>query len=346
MMDLTIGRFLKFLIAIIVLLVIGWLLYSLSTIITIILLSALIAYILDPIASYLEAKGISRIYATVVIFLIFFLIIGAVSWIFLPRLINELYTLQQNLRLDGTSDLTHKIETFISTNLGFIDAKSLNIEEKVRNGMSFLTDELVDVLGGLISFISMVVIVPFVVFFLLKDGRNIKKAFIHIIPNRYFEMTLNVLHKIDQQLGWYLRGQFTEAFVVGLLSVIALWLLDVQYFIIIGIFAGLANMIPYVGPVAGAVPAIVVTLINGKEPIKMVYIIMAFAVVQLIDNILLQPMVLSKSVHLHPLIIVFAVLIGGQFFGILGMLLAVPAAGIIKVTSSELYQGFRKFRLM
>lgn len=345
-MDLTIGRFLKFLIAIIVLLVIGWLLYSLSTIITIILLSALIAYILDPIASYLEAKGISRIYATVVIFLIFFLIIGAVSWIFLPRLINELYTLQQNLRLDGTSDLTHKIETFISTNLGFIDAKSLNIEEKVRNGMSFLTDELVDVLGGLISFISMVVIVPFVVFFLLKDGRNIKKAFIHIIPNRYFEMTLNVLHKIDQQLGWYLRGQFTEAFVVGLLSVIALWLLDVQYFIIIGIFAGLANMIPYVGPVAGAVPAIVVTLINGKEPIKMVYIIMAFAVVQLIDNILLQPMVLSKSVHLHPLIIVFAVLIGGQFFGILGMLLAVPAAGIIKVTSSELYQGFRKFRLM
>lgn len=80
-----------------------------------------------------------------------------------------------------------------------------------------------------------------------------KKAFIHFIPNRYFEMTLNVLHKIDQQLGWYLRGQFTEALVVGVLSVIALWLLDVQYFTIIGIFAGLANLIPYIGPVAGII---------------------------------------------------------------------------------------------
>jgi predicted PurR-regulated permease PerM len=345
-MDLTIGRFFRFLIAIIFLVVVGWLLYSLSTIITILLLSALIAYILDPIASYLEAKGISRIYATVIIFLMFFIIIGGVSWLFLPGLISELYTLQQNLSLEDTSSLTQKIEKFISTNLRFIDVKTLDIEGKVENGISLLTGELLALLASLISIISIVVIVPFVVFFLLKDGRNMKKTFIQFIPNRYFEMALTVIHKIDQQLGWYLRGQFTEAFVVGVLAVIALWLLDVQYFIIIGVFAGLANMIPYVGPVAGAVPAIVVTLINGHEPIKLLYIIIAFAVVQLIDNILLQPMVLSKSVHLHPLIIVFAVLIGGQFFGILGMLLAVPAAGIIKVTSSELYQGIRKFRLL
>jgi predicted PurR-regulated permease PerM len=345
-MDLTIGRFLKFLIAIIVLVAVGWLLYSLSTVITILLLSALIAYILDPIASYLEAKGITRIYATVAIFLMFFIIVGLTSWIFLPGLISELFTLQQNLSLEDTSSLTEKIEKFISSNLGFVNVKNLDIAGKIGNGVSLLTDELLSILTGLLSFISIVIIVPFVAFFLLKDGRKMKKAFIHLIPNRYFEMSLNVLHKIDQQLGWYLRGQFTEAFVVGVLSVLALWLLDIQYFIIIGIFAGLANMVPYVGPVAGAVPAIVVTIINGNEPIKVIYIVVAFAIVQLLDNVLLQPMVLSKSVHLHPLIIVFAVLIGGQFFGLLGMLLAVPAAGIIKVTSSELYQGIRKFRLM
>jgi putative permease len=344
-MDLTIGRFLRLLIAIIVLGVVGWLLYSLSTIITIILLSALIAYILDPIASYLEAKGMSRTSATVIIFVLFFLIIGITSWTLLPGLIGELYTLQENLSLEDTSSLTTRIESFISTNLGFINVKNLNIEEKVKNGVAMLTDQLLTMLANLISIISFVVIVPFVVFFLLKDGRNMKKAFIHFVPNRYFEMTLNVIHKIDQQLGWYLRGQFTEAFVVGLLSVIALWLLGVQYFIIIGTFAGLANMIPYVGPVAGAIPAIIVTVIKGDEPITIFYIVIAFAIVQLIDNIVIQPFVLSKSVHLHPLIIVFAVLIGGQFFGILGMLLAVPAAGIIKVTSSELYHGLRKFNL-
>jgi predicted PurR-regulated permease PerM len=173
-----------------------------------------------------------------------------------------------------------------------------------------------------------------------------KKLFISYIPNRYFEMSLNVIHKIDTQLGSYLRGQITEAFVVGILAILALWILDVQYYIVIGVFAGLANMIPYIGPVAGMIPALIVTIINGGEPILLFYIIVAFAIVQLIDNILIQPLVLSRSVNLHPLIIVFAVLIGGKIFGLLGMLLAVPTAGILKVTSSEMYNGIRKFNLI
>jgi len=345
-MDSSVGKFLRFLIAIIILGVIGWLLYSLSTILTIIVISALMAYILDPVASYLEAKGLSRSNATIIIFLLLFVAIGLVGWTLLPGLFHELFSLQQSLDLKDTTSISQKIQKFIDQNLGFINLKNIDIDEKVKKIISLLTDELLSVLTNLVSVISYIVIIPFVIFFLLKDGRNMKKAFIHIIPNRYFEMVLNVIHKIDQQLGWYLRGQFTEAFVVGLLSVIALWLLDVQYFILIGVFAGLANMIPYVGPVAGAVPAIIITIINGGEPIKILYIVIAFSIVQLIDNIILQPLVLSKSVKLHPLIIVFVVLIGGQFFGVLGMLLAVPIAGIIKVTSSELYLGIRKFNLI
>jgi putative permease len=345
-MDLTVGRFLRFLVAIIVLGLVGWLLYSLSTIITILIISALLAYILDPVASYLEAKSLSRSNATIIIFIILFLIIGMVGWVFIPGLFSELFSLQQSLNLEDTTSITQAIENFIEKNFSFLNVENLNIDEKVTNTLSVLTDELLSVLGSLISVISYIVIIPFVVFFLLKDGRNMKKTFIHFVPNRYFEMTLNVIHKIDQQLGWYLRGQFTEAFVVGVLSVLALWLLNVQYFTIIGVFAGLANLIPYVGPVAGAIPAIIVTIVNGGEPIGILYIVIAFAIVQLIDNVILQPLVLSKSVKLHPLVIVFAVLIGGQFFGILGMVLAVPTAGILKVTSSELYQGIRKFNLI
>ena len=222
----------------------------------------------------------------------------------------------------------------------------MDIPSKINELFTTLTDQLLSILGSIVTIIPIIVIVPFVVFFLLKDGRDMKKSFIYYVPNRYFEMTLNVIHKIDQQLGGYLRGQFIEAFVVGILSVFALWILDVQYFIVIGVFAGLANLIPYIGPVAGAIPAIVITLLNGGDSTMILYIIFAFAIVQIIDNVLLQPLVLSKSVNLHPLIIVFAVLIGGQFFGILGMLLAVPAAGMIKVTSRELYEGIRKFNII
>ncbi len=345
-MDSSGGKFLRFLIVMIILGMIAWLLYSLSTIITIIVISALMAYILDPIASYLEAKGLSRSNATIIIFLLLFATIGLLGWTLLPGLFYELFDLQHTLNLKDTASISQKIQEFIEQNLSFINVENIDIDEEVKNIISFLTDELLSILANLVSVISYIVIIPFVIFFLLKDGREMKKSFIHVIPNRYFEMVLNVIHKIDQQLGWYLRGQFTEASVVGILSVIALWLLDVQYFIMIGVFAGLANMIPYVGPVAGMVPAIIITIMNGGEPVKILYIIIAFSIVQLIDNIILQPMVLSKSVKLHPLIIVFVVLIGGQFFGVLGMLLAVPVAGIIKVTSSELYQGIRKFNLI
>ena len=198
----------------------------------------------------------------------------------------------------------------------------------------------------MVSIISTVVIIPFVTFFLLKDGRDMKKLFISYIPNRYFEMSLNVLHKMDLQLGGYLRGQFIEAFVVGALAIFALWLLGIKYFILIGLFAGMANLIPYVGPVAGAVPAIVVALTNGANIEVIAYIILAFIIIQLIDNVVMQPLVLSKSVNLHPLVIVIAILIGGNFFGVLGMFLAVPAAGILKVTSSEIYNGIRKFNIV
>jgi putative permease len=342
-MDITLGRFLRLIVIIILIAFLVWLVYSLSTIITILIISALMAYILDPIASYFEFRGLSRTQATIIIFVVFFIGVGLIGWFLLPGLFIQLFSLHNSLNLEDTARLSQNIQEFIAKNFSFVNLENLNIDQKVKDVIALFTNELLSILTNLISVISYIVIIPFVVFFLLKDGRMMKKGFVQLIPNRYFEMILSVIHKTDQQLGWYLRGQFTEAFVVGLLSVIALWLLNVQYFIIIGVFAGLANMIPYIGPVAGAIPALAVTIINGGTGIELMYIIFAFAIVQLIDNVVLQPLVLSKSVNLHPLIIVFAVLIGGQFFGVLGMLLAVPAAGILKVTSKELYNGIRKY---
>jgi putative permease len=190
------------------------------------------------------------------------------------------------------------------------------------------------------------VIIPFAVFFLLKDGRKMKKAFVSLIPNRYFEMVLNILHKTDEQLGGYLRGQFYDATIVGVLATIALWILGVPYFSLIGIFAGLSNMIPYVGPLVGGATAVFVVLFNDGSGQQVMFVIMAFIIIQLIDNVLIQPLVVAKSVNLHPLLIIFAVIIGGQFFGILGMLLAVPATGVIKVLTLEFYTGFRKYKIL
>jgi putative permease len=342
-MELTVGKFLRFIVTIFFIFVIGWLIYTLSTIITVIIISALIAYILDPIASYLEAKDIKRIHATSIIFIIFFITIIAGASIVIPALFHELKGLQSGAGLSSLTGYIETVEKFVQTNFGNIE---LDLKAKIDTFLTTYTDQLLSMLVNVVSVISGVVIIPFIVFFFLKDGRNMKKLFVSYIPNRYFEMTLNVLHKIDQQLGGYLRGQFMEASVVGILSIIALWILNVKYFIIIGSFAGLANLIPYVGPVAGAIPAILITLMQGGDSMMIIKIIIAFSIVQFIDNFVVQPLVLSKTVNLHPLIIVFVVIIGGQFFGLLGMLLAVPVAGIIKVTSSELYNGIKKFNIL
>jgi putative permease len=345
-MDFTVARFLRYLIIIFFIAVTGWLLYSLSDILTLLIIAFLLAYILDPVACYFEAKGLSRSSATLIIFSTIFTILGIVGWLFLPRLFNELLSLQNTITAEDSGGFIIAIETFVEKNIPFVDIKEFDLYGKISMLLNSISGQMLIILGNLVSLVSTLVIIPFVVFFLLRDGRKMKKIFIEYIPNRYFEMTLNFLHKVDQQLGSYLRGQFTEAFIVGLLSVSALWILDVKYFTLIGIFAGLANMIPYVGPVAGAIPAIIVVIVNDGSTSMVLYVVLAFAIVQIIDNIILQPLVMSKSVNLHPLAIVLAILVAGKFFGLLGMLLAVPAAGVIKVTSKELYQGIRRFRLI
>ncbi len=155
-----------------------------------------------------------------------------------------------------------------------------------------------------------------------------------------------MVHKIDQQLGGYLRGQFFDALIVGVLAIIALWILDVKYYVLIGVFAGLSNMIPYVGPIVGGSVAVLVVLMTGGSGITMLLVVAAFLIIQLADNVLIQPLVVARSVDLHPLLIIFSVIIGGQFFGIMGMLLAVPTTGIIKVLISELYLGIRKYNII
>lgn len=178
----------------------------------------------------------------------------------------------------------------------------------------------------------------------MKDGREFKKAFVSIMPNQHFEFTLYLLYKLNAQIGNYLRGQFIDATIVGVLSVGALWFIGVKYFFIIGTFAGLANLIPYFGPIAGATIAIIVSILQTGNFHMAFYIIIAFTLIKLFDDILIQPIVVARTVHMHPLVVLLSVLIGGKLFGILGMLLSVPMVGFMKVVAHESINNYRRYR--
>ena len=200
-------------------------------------------------------------------------------------------------------------------------------------------------LGGVVSGLTFVVIVPFVAFFFLKEGRRLTRTMIELVPNVYFELCLNLLHQINGQIGGYIRGQILATTVVSILAVSGLTLIEVKYALPLGVLAGLANMIPFLGPLIGFISASIVALATGGGISLVVKVGIVFLLIQLIDNVLIQPTVVAKSVEMHPLVVLFVVMVGSQLMGIVGMLIAVPLTGIIKVSSQTIYEGVRGYRL-
>ncbi len=340
-MDVTLNRFLKIILAILVFFALGWLVVKLTSVLIIFIIGALLAYILDPIASFFEYKGLSRTGATVIIFILMAFILFILIYFIIPPIVDQVKIIQHNLGSGKSAETIQRIENFIRDNIPFLKGINVDLQTKLQEAVTHFSNSFFSLVGSMVSIITTLVIIPFVVFFLLKDGRSIIKGLVSIIPNRYFEMTLNLFYKIDQQIGGYLRGQFFDALIIGLLSVVALWLLDVPYFLLIGAFSGLANMVPYVGPLTGAIVAIIVVALSNGAVNQMLMVAGAFALIQLIDNVLVQPLVVARSVQMHPLLVIFAVIAGGQFFGVLGMFLAVPAAAIIKVLVVEVYKLYK-----
>lgn len=344
-MENTAGRLIKIIIFLAALSGALIFLISVGDLVKLIVIAALLAYIIDPLANLFESRGMSRTSATVVIFSAISLIIAVSLSVFLPILFQEVMAIQSGLDSGETSAVISRIESSIKANLGFMGVKDIDLAEKLHKTMVYIGDWIFNHILDVVSLVIHLVVTPFIIFFLLKDGRKIKRQFISMVPNRYFEFSLNLLYKMDMQLGNYLRGQFLDACVVGILSVFALWLLGVKYFLIIGVFAGLANLIPYLGPVAGVTPAVLITILDSGDMTLAFYIIIAFALIKLVDDALVQPLIVGRSVKMHPLLVLLAIIVGGKFFGVLGMILSVPVAGFIKVLIQESVANFRRYRL-
>jgi len=320
------------------------LLSFISDLVKILIISALLAFVLDPLALALESRGISRTLATVILFCTIILAGVIAALVLIPIFSGDINAILLNLDSEQTAAAISQIEVRIENDLSFLGVKDIHLMEKVQKIAIDLGEWVVNHLIDLASLMLNLFLIPFITFFLLKDGRKFKKAFVSIVPNKHFEFTLRLISNLDIQVSNFLRGQLVDALIVGILSTVALRILGVQYFLFIGVFAGLANFIPYFGPIVGAALAVLVSLLNNGSIEMVFYILIAFAAVKLIDDTAVQPYVVGKSVNMHPMIILLVIIIGGKFFGILGMFLSVPAAGFIKVVLQESLVNLRKYR--
>jgi predicted PurR-regulated permease PerM len=195
--------------------------------------------------------------------------------------------------------------------------------------------------------------VLFISFFLLYERNYVKRAIISLIPNKYFEMSLSAFNKTEALLGNYLTGILIQMLAIFLLAFTGLFISNIKYAVTIALFAAIANLIPFLGPVLGASFGIVigVSSVVGTEIVDINYgwliakILIVFGTVQLADNIIFQPLIFSRSVKAHPLVIFLVVLIGGSISVPFGMIAAIPVYTVIRVSYSEFYKGFKEYRI-
>lgn len=247
--------------------------------------------------------------------------------------------------LAETSARASSIEPMLQPYLGSDFRLAELIREHGERLMNTMLGGTTMFIEGVISGLTFVMIVPFVAFFFLKEGRRLTRCLMAFVPNAYFELCLNLMYQANKQIGNYIRGQLLAVLVVSVLSISGLSIIGVYYALPLGLLAGLANVIPYLGPLIGIVCSSIVALATGGGLAMVAKVIAMFLIVQLIDNVLIQPTVVAKSVELHPLVILFVVMVGSQLMGIVGMLIAVPLTGIVKVSGQTIYEGVRQYRL-
>jgi predicted PurR-regulated permease PerM len=309
-----------------------------------VIISSLLAFILKPIVKYLELRvGLQRVPAVVALFL---LIGGVLVWTFNPFVAwltaqaSFLFSRFQTFPIEGELRASARA---VAQVLPFLNADDL--AQEIHRLINLTLASVRIVVDHLPTAIIVMMPIPFLTYFILAGGDILLKKVIELVPNKYFEMTLNVLYKIESELVGYLRGWILDSVIVGLLSILGYMIIGADYPILLGSIAGLANLIPYVGPVAGAIPALTISLTQFGDFRLLVPITVMTIIIQVLDNLIIQPLSFAKTVDMHPLTVAALLLVGNQLMGVGGMLLAIPIATILKVSARETYWGLKHYRI-
>ncbi|MDF1611809.1 AI-2E family transporter [Stygiobacter electus] len=308
--------------------------------------SVLISFIFKPVVDFFEKKKIPRSVSVLIIFFICSLLLFVSLYLLIPQLIVQTNHLLENLTEEKIKLILTSLEESIISKFPF-----LNKVDLTNQFAKFLSDFFINIsnnlsklVTNLFSFFAVLFIIPFLTFFLLKDSKLIVEEIINLSPSKYSELTKYVVSKTTHQLSRYVRGWILDAFIVGSLIAIGLTILGINNSISIGFIAGLGHLIPYFGPVIGGLPALIISLFQYGDFSMLPALIILFAVVYTFDNGIIQPKIFSKSTDLHPVVIIFLILIGNELLGLLGMLIAIPATTVIKTIIKEVKIGLQLYK--
>ncbi len=313
------------------------------------IVAAVFSYIFAPVVNFLENKGVKRVLAVTIVFVVVFGLFALMSVTLFPLIGRELARLATELpeRAQGWfNDLAQWYANVIGR--GSVAPDTLNeLLERFNIRMQSISEWFMESAGnilvrlsGVASSLVHVFTVPVVTFYFLKDSRRINKSMKLAVPPQSRDWVYPLAGRLNYVLGSFVRGQMLVALTIAVLSAIALLILGVEHWLVLGLIAGIGDLIPYIGPFLGAVPAVVFTM--ADDPIKALWVIGAFILIQQLEGNFISPKIVGDSVGLHPALIIFSLLLGGSLWGLVGLLIAVPFTGVLKVLFEEIFRWFTR----
>jgi predicted PurR-regulated permease PerM len=296
-------------------------------------------YILGPPVNGLTRRGLNRTAAILLVYLVgaaMLALAGTFAW---PALVRETAAF-----VEGLPRHTAGIEQFLEDlsrryqRTPLPEGVRLIIDEHLRRAEQFLISTLRSAAGAVIDVVSQaanLILAPILAFFFLRDAGGLTRRVEAYVPAPYQGQVLGLLAEIDAVLRNFVFGRLVVALLVGLLSAAGLALIGVEYALVLGAIAGICDLIPFFGPFIGAVPAVI--LAGLKSTTALLLVVILFVIVQQIEAQVLAPLILSETVGLHPVAVIFALLAGGHLYGLWGVLLAVPVAAVLRLLLRRLY---------
>ncbi|MFT8362044.1 MAG: AI-2E family transporter [Sporolactobacillus sp.] len=290
--------------------------------------AAVIAYLLHPIVARLQRIGMKRSLAVLLIYFIFFGAIALVLYKGVPVLVHELRGLDHHFS-KYEKIYRSSLDNVYGSTPEAVHEQVTKVAARLRHSLAVFSDQIIDWCTGFIQSLFTLIIIPFLTFYFLKDADSILRGLLHLIPARWREGAARLGKQMDTSIGNYVRGQLTVCGILACMGALGLWLLKIPYPIVFGFFIGITDLIPYFGPFIGAAPAV---LIAATQSVYTVLgVVLLILVIQFLESNVVEPLVVGKSVAIHPLYIMLSLGIGGELAGIIGMLLAIPCFIVIRI---------------
>lgn len=326
-----------------------FILYLLRVVMIPLVASFILVYLLNPLVNFLERKGLRRNWAILILLALAAGIVAGAGALALPVIQGQMRGLSEKLPgyLEGIQE---RVIPELERITGFAFPKSFKeglqglpsvppaLLAPLKNMISYLFSNLYN----LIVFSFGLALIPIYTFYLLKDVERLKKFLLDHIPPSMRPWAIEKGNEVLTVLGHFIKGQLFVAVIMGVLYGIGLYFLKMDFAFLVGIVAGLLNLVPYLGLILGLAGASLISLVQFGSFFHLAGVVAIFLMVQALEGFLLTPRILGRGLGLHPLVILVAVVLGGELFGFLGVLLAVPGTAVLKVLLRPLFLKYRE----